>query len=137
MPGIANTYKRSEKLKSRKAMEHLFAKGKYFTIFPIKVFYTTQNISTPILTQQADLHAGVGVSSRIFKKAVQRNKIKRLLREVYRTEKQALQSTVQSANQPLSVFFLYIGKEMPLFTDLQHAMKKSLERLESKVKIQP
>lgn len=120
-----NTYSKQEKLKSRKALEQLFAKGKSFSVFPIKVFYT---VSDGELVQ-----AGVGVSSRIFKKAHDRNKVKRLLREVYRTQKQPLYTNVASNQQQLNVFFLYIGKELPVFADLQIAMEKTLEKLIRKI----
>lgn len=121
----SNTYSKQEKLKSRKALEQLFAKGKSFSVFPIKVFYTVS----------ADLngvHAGVGVSSRIFKKAHDRNRVKRLLREVYRTQKQPLYLAVAN-HQQLNVFFLYIGKELPVFSELQVAMGKTLEKLIRKI----
>jgi ribonuclease P protein component len=120
-----NTYSQQEKLKSRKALEGLFAKGQLFSVFPIKVFYTVS----------ADLngvHAGVGVSSRIFKKAHDRNRVKRLLREVYRTQKQPLYLAVAN-HQQLNVFFLYIGKELPVFADLHIAMERTLEKLIRKI----
>lgn len=121
-----NTYSKQEKLKSRKALEQLFAKGKSFSVFPIKVFYTVTDDS-------ALVQAGVGVSSRIFKKAHDRNKVKRLLREVYRTQKQALYTRVTTDQKQLNVFFLYIGKELPVFADLQIAMEKTLEKLIRKI----
>jgi ribonuclease P protein component len=121
-----NTYSKQEKLKSRKALEQLFAKGKSFSVFPIKVFYT-------VTDDTALVQAGVGVSSRIFKKAHDRNKVKRLLREVYRTQKQPLYSSVASNQQQLNVFFLYIGKELPVHADLQIAMEKTLEKLIRKI----
>lgn len=121
-----NTYSKQEKLKSRKALEQLFAKGKSFSVFPIKVFYTVTDDS-------ALVQAGVGVSSRIFKKAHDRNKVKRLLREVYRTQKQALYTRVTTDQKQLNVFFLYIGKKLPVFADLQIAMEKTLEKLIRKI----
>ncbi|OYW76501.1 MAG: hypothetical protein B7Y37_06505 [Sphingobacteriia bacterium 28-36-52] len=128
-----NTYSKQEKLKSRKALEELFAKGKSFSVFPIKVFYTVtdQSNADGLVADPALVQAGVGVSSRIFKKAHDRNKVKRLLREVYRTQKQSLYTSV--ANQQLNVFFLYIGKELPVFADLQIAMEKTLEKLIRKI----
>ena len=120
-----NTYSKQEKLKSRKALEQLFAKGKSFSVFPIKVFYTVNDGEL--------VQAGVGVSSRIFKKAHDRNKVKRLLREVYRTQKQPLYAKVAANQQQLNVFFLYIGKELPVFADLQIAMEKTLEKLIRKI----
>jgi ribonuclease P protein component len=121
----SNTYSKQEKLKSRKALEKLFAKGKSFSVFPIKVFY---NVSADL----KGVHAGVGVSSRIFKKAHDRNRVKRLLREVYRTQKQSLYLAVAN-HQQLNVFFLYIGKELPVFADLHIAMEKTLEKLIRKI----
>lgn len=141
-----NTYSTQEKLKSRKALEQLFAKGKSFSVFPIKVFYTVTDqsnfdgsTSNSIdnskikLTDAALVQAGVGVSSRIFKKAHDRNKVKRLLREVYRTQKQPLYTSVSVNQQQLNVFFLYIGKEVPVFADLNTAMEKTLEKLTRKI----
>jgi ribonuclease P protein component len=127
MPAAKNSYARNEKLKSRKALEQLFSKGKTFLVFPVKVFYTTQNLqSNPT---DNSVHAGVGVSTRNFKKAVQRNTIKRLLREVYRTQKHDLHLSAQNNSLQLQAFFLYIGKEMPTHSALQEAMKKTLEKL--------
>jgi len=132
-----NTYSKQEKLKSRKALEGLFAKGQSFSVFPIKVFYTVTNLSeeeNPTLDPNASLvHAGVGVSARIFKKAHDRNKVKRLLREVYRTQKQPLYRMVTMNQQALNVFLLYIGKELPVFADLQINMAKTLEKLIKKL----
>jgi ribonuclease P protein component len=136
-----NTYSKQEKLKSRKALEQLFAKGKSFSAFPIKVFYTVSDqlvgdvIDNPEIkiNETGLVQAGVGVSSRIFKKAHDRNKVKRLLREVYRTQKQPLYTSVASNQQQLNVFFLYIGKELPVFADLQVAMEKTLEKLIRKI----
>ena len=136
-----NTYSKQEKLKSRKALEQLFAKGKSFSVFPIKVLYTVSDqlvgdvIDNPEIkiNETGLVQAGVGVSSRIFKKAHDRNKVKRLLREVYRTQKQPLYTSVASNQQQLNVFFLYIGKELPVFADLQIAMEKTLEKLIRKI----
>lgn len=125
-----NTYSKQEKLKSRKALEQLFAKGKSFSVFPIKVFYTVSDVS---VSDEAFVQAGVGVSSRIFKKAHDRNKVKRLLREVYRTQKQPLYASMVAKQAQLNVFFLYIGKELSVFADLHIAMEKTLEKLIRKI----
>lgn len=54
------------------------------------------------------------------------------MREVYRTQKQPLYTSVASNQQQLNVFFLYIGKELPVFADLQIAME-TLEKLIRKI----
>lgn len=76
-------------------------------VFPVKVFY---KINT---SQTVSLQAGVGVSKRHFKKAVDRNRIKRLLREYHRLTKQPLLEALQQNNKSLQIFYLYIHKELP------------------------
>ncbi|MGL6068631.1 MAG: ribonuclease P protein component, partial [Sediminibacterium sp.] len=77
---------KSARIKSRASLEQLFASGKSFTVFPIKVFYRTTTRSQETISKQA----GFGVSSRNFKKATDRNRIKRLLRETYRTQQELI-----------------------------------------------
>jgi len=105
----AFSYNKKEKLKGRKSFELLFTKGKSLVVFPVKVFYLQ-----PLKPVNNNVKAGVGASSRTFKKAVQRNRIKRLLREAYRLHKLPLHDFLQQHQQQLIVFFLYIDKTLPL-----------------------
>ena len=119
-----NTYSKKEKLKSRKALNALFAQGSSFLLFPVKVFFMPAEKTTEVL------QAGVGVSSRHFKRAVDRNRIKRLLRESYRLNKQPLLTSLGSQQKNINLFFLYIGKELPEYATLQDKMKQALTKLE-------
>lgn len=105
-------------------MEEVFSKGKTFTVFPLKVFYLQP-------AQQLDfcVKTGVGVSSRNFKKAVQRNLVKRLLREAYRTEKIPLHNFLQQQNRQAAVFILYIDKVLPVYSTVKAKMPVALKRL--------
>ena len=76
------SYNKFEKLKSRKQIELLFAQGKSISSFPVKVFYLPVEH-----TPEHPVQVGVGVSARNFKKAVDRNTIKRRMREAYRLHK--------------------------------------------------
>ena len=80
------TYPRNEKLKHKNDISLLFEKGKWKTSGNLRIiFYKNQNdeeIKMPL-----DSKFGVSVSKRYFKKAVDRNRIKRLLRECYRLHK--------------------------------------------------
>lgn len=95
-----HTYSRSEKLKSRKVLSTLFTGGKTISVFPVKLFWMPAGNSA-----QQPVQAGVGVSARHFSKAVDRNRIKRLLREGYRLNKQPLLATLKSQQKQIAVFF--------------------------------
>ncbi len=102
------TFNKQEKLKSRKLIQQLFTDGKSFLVFPVKVLYLpiTEAVDYPI-------KIGVSASSRSFKKAVDRNRIKRVLREQYRLNKLPLHQFITDNKQQLAVFLLYINKTMP------------------------
>jgi ribonuclease P protein component len=78
------------------------------------------------LNDGVNLQAGVAVSKKNFKKAVDRNRIKRLLREAYRLQKNELQHQLKSTNLQLAIFFIYTGKEVPLLTDIMEKVKAVL-----------
>jgi ribonuclease P protein component len=115
------------KLKSKTSLDEIFASGKSFTVFPIKVFYRV----IPRENEKIPVQAGVGVSSRNFKKATDRNRIKRLLRETYRTQQALL--TVQE-EQKLEVFFLFLAKELPVFSELKSAMETVLKKVNERLR---
>jgi ribonuclease P protein component len=121
------SYHKTEKLKSRKTLNVLFTKGKSFSVFPVKVFYVVDVINDD------PVKAGVGVSTRNFKKAVDRNRIKRLLRECYRLNKNPLHDVVAKQQKSVSVFFLYVGKELPAHEMLTEKIKAALLKLEEQI----
>lgn len=118
------SYNKQEKLKGRKLADGLFATGKSFTSFPVKVFYM-------LPTQPLDncVKAGVGASSRNFKRAVDRNRVKRLLREAYRMEKLPLYQFLGEHNLQAAIFILYIDKVLPDFKLLKEKMPHIIKRL--------
>ncbi|MBS1573929.1 MAG: ribonuclease P protein component [Bacteroidetes bacterium] len=100
------TLGKNERLKSRKLIEQLFKSGKSFNAFPFRVFYLSQPSLFP-------LQFGTGVSNRNFKKAVDRNRIKRLTKEAWRLQKNILEESLKANNKSLSVFLIYTQKELP------------------------
>jgi len=108
------TLGKDQRLKSRKRIERIFREGKSINVFPYRVYYMLENSAPPGSARPAHaLQAGFGVSSRHFKKAVDRNRIKRLTREAYRLNKGTLDQIVEQRKLSLSVFFIYTGKELP------------------------
>ena len=91
--------------------------------FPIKAIYL------PVEKQDFALKAGFGVSSKNFKKAVERNRVKRLMRESYRVQKNYLSEKLISAGRQLVVFFIYTSKELPDYHQVFQQMQITLERI--------
>lgn len=117
------TFKKHEKLKSRKAIEQLFREGKSFSNFPFKVIWKFNEMAS------TELQAGFTVSSKQFKKAVDRNRIKRLIRESYRLQKDQLQGQLKNKQKYLSVFFIYVGNELPEYSFIFERTGKAIKHL--------
>lgn len=111
-------------LKSRKLIEKLFAGGSTFLIFPIKVVFMLVDE-----LMDSPLKIGVSASSKKFKKAVDRNRIKRLTKEHYRINKQPLHNYLTDCGKQLVVFFMYIDKALPENALLQRKMPLIIDKL--------
>ena len=118
------SYNKFEKLKSRKQIELLFAQGKSISSFPVKVFYLPVEH-----TPEHPVQVGVGVSARNFKKAVDRNTIKRRMREAYRLHKLPLHEYLKTEQKSVAVFILWIDKQLPTTAALNDLMPVVLEKL--------
>ena len=118
---------KQERLKSRKQIDALFNGGKGFAVFPLRVSYAL------VPAAAVPVQAGVTASKRSFKRAVDRNRIKRLLREAYRLNKEELIRAVEEKNLGLAVFFLYTGKNIASFSEIEAAMKACLKKLQQKL----
>ncbi|GEQ84898.1 ribonuclease P protein component [Patiriisocius marinistellae] len=112
-------FPKQEKLKSRKVISQLFAEGKSYSKFPIKVLY--------LPADEADVtKVTFAVPKKNFKKAVSRNRIKRLLREAYRLNKTEY---LEINGKKFVLLFIYLGKDEFEFKKVQKAMVFVLKKL--------
>ena len=124
-----HTYGREDRLKSRKRIDALFREGKRIHVSPLMIIYRFHGDSP-----DPQLKAGVTVRAKQFRHAVDRNRIKRLLREAYRLQKQPLRDRVQQGPESLDLFILFTGKALPAYQDIYastgEAIRKIMERHE-------
>jgi ribonuclease P protein component len=126
------TLGKEERLKSRKQIEHLFDKGKSFVVTPFRVYFIV-NGETSTVDRESSLKFGIGVSSKNFKRAVDRNRVKRLTREAWRLQKNELKEKTKAAQMQLNVFFIYTGKELPDFKTVKDKVAVALKKLADKI----
>ena len=116
------TLGKDERLKSRKQIDELFAKGhKISTILFRAKYLLHTTVSVP-------LQFGVSVSKRDFKKAVDRNRIKRLTREAWRLQNTDLKDQLTASGKQMSIFLIYTGATMPTSDNVFEAVKKMIDR---------
>jgi len=126
------TIGKNERLKSRKQIELLFNKGEKITVTPYRIFYmVTPDITVSKL--KTNLNFGVGVSSKNFKTAVARNRIKRMTREAWRLQKNELKEKLLSSGKKMNVFFIFTVKEIVDFTFIKDKVAVALKKLLDKI----
>lgn len=97
-------YPKNEKLKSKSEIELLFKKGKWISSGKVRLIVNKKNENF------TNTKVGVSVSKKFFKKAVDRNRIKRLLREFYRLNKSLF---IEKFGTQASIMLFYVAKDLP------------------------
>ncbi len=118
-PQMRFTLPKEEKLKHEKQIREVFDKGSSITVFPLKlIFLRTEN-------KISKFQVGFTVPKKNFRAAVQRNRIKRLLREAYRLNKHRIFNKSEGS---YALMFLYLGKEMTSFQDVEATLRKVFDK---------
>ena len=105
------TYPKHEKLKSKTTIDLLFTEGKSVSKYPLRLVYVENSELNAELIKM-----GVSVSKKYFKKAVDRNYFKRVLRETYRLNKHLL---IDNLEKPYAFMFFYQTKERLSYQEIE------------------
>ena len=127
------TYPKNQKLKSKKTIDSLFSARKSVSKFPLRLVYVESSFGLD-QSKNEKLKIGVSVSKKNFKKAVDRNHFKRLLRESYRLNKHLLLDNIQ---KNYAIMFFYQTKDRLSFEEINAKTAQLFEKFlktESEIK---
>ena len=114
------TYPKSEKLKSKNTIDLLFSEGKSVAKYPLRLVYVAVDLG-----ENLSIKMGVSVSKKYFKKAVDRNYFKRVLRESYRLNKNRL---LDHLGQPYAFMLLYQSKDRLSYEEINNKTIQLFEK---------
>ena len=122
-------FSKSEKLKSVVRIERLFTGGRSFWAYPFNVYYRIYNAED----NDAECQLLVSVGKHYFKHAVDRNRVKRLVREAYRLNKTPLIDAVAKSGVHLDLGLVYKSKQISDYKTVETSIKQIMERLAAAV----
>jgi ribonuclease P protein component, eubacterial len=111
-----HTFRKEERISSEKEIDFLFENGTSFISYPLRVVFCEKEMPA-----SAQFSVLISVPKRKFKRAVKRNRVKRLVREAYRLNKSTLTSALS-----LNIGFIFVGHDIPDFKQIESAVIKAL-----------
>jgi ribonuclease P protein component len=125
---LQNTFGKQERISGTKRIERLFSSGDSFIAYPLRVVYLEREKG------QVEASMMVSVSKKRFKRAVKRNRVKRLIREAYRLNKSGFLNICRQYDAALDIAFLFLKDKLPAFKEVENAVLKAMSILENKLK---
>ena len=122
---MPNTFPKDSRLCGQLRIAQLYKEGKRFTAWPLRVTYMPiTNDQSPITNQIL-----VWAPKSLFKRAVQRNRLRRLMREAYRLNQNILTHEQSPITNHYLIAFNYMDKEEQPFAVIEKAVCKSLKKI--------
>jgi ribonuclease P protein component len=121
---IRNTFGKAERLCSKKLIGELFKDGKHITIFPYRLIW--KEVELP---SSSPVQIAISVPKKRMKRAVDRNRIKRVLREGYRLNKAELYNSLKDSKKQYALFLIYSGPKDIEFKEAEGKIILILQRL--------
>ncbi len=118
-------FSKQEKLTGETTVNELFLKGNSFIAYPVRVVWTSSN-----LEETSSLKILMSVPKKKLKHAVDRNRVKRLMREAYRLHKQSLALHVVEQGLQLKVAFVWIPNEVLDYAKVERKVVDALAKLQ-------
>lgn len=118
------TFKKAEKLCSKKDIELLYKSGSSKTFYPLKIFWKVNKFES-----NYPVRVLITVPKRLYKRAVDRNLMKRRIREAYRHAKPNLYAELMKKEIQLDVLIMYVGKEKEEFVVVQKSLETGLNKI--------
>ncbi|MDX1478905.1 MAG: ribonuclease P protein component [Saprospiraceae bacterium] len=112
----------SERLKRRKAISALFAHGNSVQVFPLRLVFRLVERQGRYPAQLA-----ISVPRKRFKRAVDRNLLKRRMREAYRHNKHTLYAAIPDPSRQLALMIIYTSDEIQTFDTIERALQRALD----------
>ena len=125
---IRNTFKKYERLKREQHIDTLFQHGKAFSFSDLRFIYHV----VPRTDEPSPVRAGFTVPKKKHKRAVKRNRLRRLMIEAWRQNKAAIYNHL-SQDQQLHIFIIFTGKEVVDFSTVEDAMLKGIAKLQQEL----
>jgi len=133
---------KKERISSKKEIDLLFAEGNSFIVYPLRVVYIERNCEE--ISDKSAVSIMVSIPKKKFKRAVKRNRLKRLIKESYRLNKSDFiekmvyhypppEGAGGGSSKHISIAFLYLSNEEKPFTEIDSAVRKALETLSTKI----
>ena len=122
------TFAKEERVTGAKRVDAIFASGKSFISYPLRVVYLQHEQS-----RVASCSILISVPKKRMKKALHRNRVKRLVREAYRLNKK-LTRDIDLSEQSMDIAFIYVKDTASTYTEIEKAMLKALKQIAIRTK---